>query len=101
MPPPLICPEPLFHDTSPVIVLPLAVSEVPPHASALGLDEGKSACCRPSPTLSAEPVSPEAVQTVMPSKVAARMAVSIACRAFADQKSSEAPQLMEMTDGLF
>src|SRR5262249_2766865 len=99
MPPPEINPGPLFQTTSDVIVVPLAVSEVPPQASAPGLAEGKSTCCLPPRPLSLDPVSPDAVQTVIPSKAAAARMLSICCRAFADQKSSDAPQLMEITEG--
>ena len=49
---------PSFQTTSLVIVVPLALSLVPPHASTLGLEAGKSAWAWPSFTPSLDPSSP-------------------------------------------
>ena len=54
-----------------MIVVALAFSLVPPQASTLGLEAGKSTCACPSSTPSLEPLSPAATQTVTPSAAAA------------------------------
>src|SRR3954453_9949898 len=76
------------------------MSLVPPQETALGAEAGKSTCGLPSLTPSAEPSSPDAARTVTPSAAADWKAVSNWCIAAAVQRTSAAPQLIEITDGL-
>src|SRR5712671_4986156 len=101
MPPPVaLLSEDSFQTTSLAIVVPAAVSLVPPHPKANGLDAGKSTCAIPSPTPSPEPLSPDAQQTVTPSAAAVCRAWSNDVIACSVQLLSGPPQLIEMTDGL-
>ena len=71
MPPP-VAPSPgSFQTTSLKIFVVVAFSLVPPQASTLGLEAGKSTWAWPSSTPSLEPLSPAATQMVMPSAAAA------------------------------
>src|ERR1700722_19356030 len=100
-PPPLAPPlAPSFHTTSPLIAVVVALRLVPPQASAKELEAGKSAGSAPSVTPSLEPLSPEAMHTVIPKDAAAWKASSMAAMACDVQVDSAPPQLMEMTDGL-
>ena len=74
---------------------------MPPHASACGAEAGKSTCCWPSVTLSVEPLSPAATVTVTPSAAASVRICSICVLACAVHESSDWPQLIETTDGLW
>src|SRR5579871_3873945 len=97
-PPPVEC-VPSFQTTSLLVPLSERSNCVPPHPSAKGLEAGKSACARPSPTPSSEPLSPDAQHTVMPSAAAAWSAslkARMNCWEYCD---SAFPQLMEMTEG--
>ena len=92
--PPPVAPAPTavsFQTTSPSIVPARAVSFVPPHASAYGLDEGKSTCGWASLSPSPEPLSPQATVTVTPRPAASSSALSMAVRAAALQLSSVRP----------
>src|SRR5271154_6609871 len=105
MPPP-VAPSLLacsFHTTSLVMVLPEAASCVPPQASTLGLEAGKSTWFRPSGgvTPSVEPLSPAATQMVKPIAAADWNAESIDVMAHWVHDDLGTPQLMETTDGLF
>src|SRR5579863_9724976 len=78
--PPPVAPSLLassFHAVSLVILPPAACKVVPPQASTLGLDAGKSTWFDPSLTPSVEPLSPLAIQTVTPIAAAAWNASSI------------------------
>ncbi len=90
-----------FQTVSDWIVAPDARSDVPPQPSACGADAGKSVCCCPSLTASAEPLSPAATVTETPSPPASVRICSICVRACALQASSDSPQLTETTDGLW
>ena len=95
-----MAPSPLFvsfHTTSLVMTPPLETSCVPPHASAYGLEAGKSTCGAPPLTPSPEPLSPLATVTVTPSVAASSSALSMAARAAAVQPSSGPPQLIDIT----
>ena len=74
---------------------------MPPQASACGAEAGKSACCWPSVTLSLEPLSPAATVTVTPSPPASVRICSIWARPWAVHESSEPPQLIDTTEGLW
>src|SRR2546421_12957073 len=89
-----------FHTTSLTIDAPLAVSLVPPHASAFGLEAGKSTCGWPSLSPSPEPLSPAAAVTVTPSAAASSSAVCIASREGPVQLLSGPAQLTDITVGL-
>ena len=93
---------PSFHTVSelitPVPGLPRRL--VPPHASACGLDAGKSTWAPLPLCPSLLPLSPAATQTVTPSAAASAMAWSRAVRAWAVQASSDWPQLMLTTVGV-
>src|SRR5439155_25999158 len=80
-----------FHTTSLAIEAPLAVSLVPPHASAYGLEAGKSTCGRPSLAPAPEPLPPAATVTAPPSAAAASRAVCIAPPAGPAELSSGPP----------
>src|SRR5208282_6372960 len=102
MPPP-VAPSLLassFHTASFVMVLPDATSCVPPQASTLGLDAGKSTWFRPSVTPSVDPSSPAATQIVTPMAAADWNASSMDVMACCVQLDSGPPQLMESTEGL-
>src|SRR6516165_6277642 len=100
MPPPVALSDDSFQTTSLEILPPLAVSLVPPQASAKGLDAANSTCAFPSPTPSPEPLSPDAQQTVTPRAAAVCKAWSNEFIACAVQLLSGPPQLMEMTEAL-
>src|SRR5450759_3324546 len=101
IPPPLEPPcAPSFQVRSSVIDDTEATSCVPPQATTCGLDAGKSAWARPSPTASSDPLSPDAHRTVTPTSAASWKAWSIACIAWAVQCFSAPPQLIEITDGV-
>src|SRR5256885_2621621 len=89
-----------FHTTSLAIDAPLAVSLVPPHASAYGLEAGKSTCGWPSLSPSPQPLSPAATVTGTPSAAASSSAGCIASRARPGQPSSGPPQLIQITEGV-
>ena len=86
------------------MAVPEPRSFVPPHASAKGLDAGKSTCGFPSRSLgfriSDEPSSPEEQQTVTPSAAASSRARLKALSACGVLSSSVEPQLIEITEGL-
>src|SRR5881394_1041785 len=85
--PPPVVPFDACQTTSLEMLEPLARSVVPPQARACVAEAGNKTCCRPSPTLSADPLSPEAQHTVMPRLAAAAKAPSmlvIACAAHVD-----------------
>src|SRR6185312_11073327 len=87
--PPPVAPSPeSFQTTSDSIVAPDAVSEVPPQPRACGAEAGKSTCCRPTVT-----VTPRAAPSVR--------ICSIWVRACEVHASSDSPQLIEITDGLW
>src|SRR6185437_2596778 len=91
----------LPHVVSSVMILPLAKRRVPPQARTNGLDAGKSTCCPPSFTPSAEPSSPDAARTVTPS-IAASLNTSLnESMDCCVQLDSAPPQLMDTTDGRF
>src|ERR1019366_3746610 len=72
----------------------IALQACPPHASAFGLDAGKSQCGCPSVMPTPLPLSPAATQTVTPSAAPSAMAASSEMRPSAVQESSDWPQLM-------
>src|ERR1700690_937748 len=75
MPPPDDPPRvPSFQARSSVIFSADPTIRVPPQARTFGLEAGKSACARPSPTRSPEPLSPDAQVTVTPRIVASAKA---------------------------
>ena len=74
---------------------------LPPQASANGLEAGKSTCSPPPLTPSDEPLSPDAMQTVIPKVAAVWKASSMAVIACEVQVDSAPPQLMEMMEGLW
>ena len=89
-----------FHTVSLLMLLPEATNFVPPQASTLGLEAGKSTWFSPSVTPSVEPSSPAATQTVTPMAAAAWNASSMEVMACCVQEDSGPPQLMETIDGL-
>ncbi len=100
-PPVALVVAPSFHTVSDAIVVALLASSlVPPQASTLGLEAGKSTCTWPSATPSDEPLSPAATQTVTPIAAAAWKAWSYCVIACAVQVDSAPPQLIEITEGL-
>ena len=83
---------------------PFAISRVPPHARANGLDAGKSTCALPSHRrggISAAPSSPLAAHTVTPSMAASCNTWLNCCWNPCALGSSGPPQEIEMIVGLF
>ncbi len=73
---------------------------MPPHASACGLEAGKSVCGWPSVTPSPLPLSPAATVTVTPSAAPSAMALSSAVIDWPVQELSGPPQLMLTATGV-
>src|ERR1700733_1575977 len=97
MPPPVAEELDSFQTISELILSPFTSSLVPPHDKTYGLEDGKSACTFPSVSLSREPWSPAAAQTVTPNKEAALKASLKLVRDCSVQFFSAEPQLMDIT----